>query len=269
NHLQDLALMGPVALVAYVLIRLSGRAPVVAFALGAGLALLFSVSTYHRSAVFRDDITLWTSVVKDEPGSAFARNNLAAFLLDQGRRSDALEQLEAAANVSRDPAERHRYRSQWHLYSGRKGEAAEEARLAIRSGGNREVRHQAALVLGEAGQVDESIGAYRALVREFPNSSTYSYELGAALARSGRLPEAADVLRRYCERRPGNPAMEEALALTLLRLGFRDEARERAAVVMGVDATDPLAAEQLARWEWSLSKPPPSPGGGDGGAGDR
>jgi len=268
NHLQYLALMGPVALVAYGVTRLSARSPVVGYVLATWIALSFSVSTHHRSAAFRDDITLWSSVVKDDPGNAFARNNLAAFLLDQGRRSEALEQLEAAANVSRDPAERHRYRSQWHLYSGRKGEAAEEARLAIRSGGNREVQHQAARVLGAAGQVDESIDAYRALARQFPNSSTYSYELGAALARSGRLPEAADVLRRYCERRPGNPVMEEALALTLLRLGFRDEARERAAVVTGVDATDPLAAEQLARWERNLTKAPPSPEGGEG-AGDR
>ena len=269
NHLQYLALMGPVALVAYGVTRLSGRAPGIAFALAAGLALFFSVSTYHRASAFRDDVTLWTAVVKDFPGSAFARNNLAAFLLDRERRSEALEQLEAAANVSRDAAERHRYRSQWYLYSGRKEEAAEEARQAIRSGGNREVRHQAARVLGAAGQVGESIEAYRTLVREIPNSSTYSYELGAALARSGRLPEAADVLRRYCGRRPGNPVMEEALALTLLRLGFREEARERAAVVVGVGAADPRAAEQLARWERNLPKAPPPPAPGDGGSNPR
>ena len=77
------------------------------------------------------------------------------------------------------------------------------------------------------------------------------------------------MLRRYCGRRPGNPVMEEALALTLLRMGFREEARERAAVVMGVDAADPRAAEQLARWERNLPKAPPSPAPGEGGASGR
>ena len=266
NHLQYLALMGPVALVAYGVTRVYNRLPVVAFALAAGLALFLSVSTHHRSSAFRDDITFWSAVVKDSPRNALARNNLAAFLLDQGRRSEALEQLEAAANVSRTPAERHRYRSQWHLYSGRKEEAVAEARQAIRSGGGPEVRHQAARVLGAAGQVEESIEVYRTLVREIPSSSTYSYELGAALARSGRLPEAADVLRRYCGRRPGVPGMEEALALTLLRMGLREEARERAAVVMGVDPADPRAGEQLARWERNLPNAPPSPAPDEGGA---
>jgi len=99
-------------------------------------------------------------------------------------------------------------------------------------------------------------------VQRAPNASEYAFRLSVALARAGRTPEAADALLAYCNRNPGHPRMEPALTMLLLRLGRIEEARAHAGAVLGVDATDPRADEQVREWYAQATggaPPPPGP----------
>jgi tetratricopeptide (TPR) repeat protein len=264
NHLQYLALMGPVALVGAWLTILVRRWPKPAGAGAAALVLVLGAFTFHRASAFETDLTLWDAAVRQAPTSTYARAQRSSELLSEGRSREALDDLDAAARFARTPADRHRYRAMWFLYGGRNPEAAAEARLALRAEGTSEIRRDMAFVLAASGQAAEAIELYRAMVRESPNSPKLNYWLAVTLARSGQVTEAAEVLRAYSRRRPGDPTMEKALGLTLLRLGLSGEALEHAAAAVGAAPSDPRAAEELEAWKREMIRP----GGGrrdDGG----
>ena len=254
NHLQYLALMGPVAL-AGAGIATAARRESVAMGVAAALALVLGLVTFDRASHFENDLTLWTAAVRSAPDSAYARNQLSGALEERGRSAEALDELLAAARLSTYPADRHRYMSQWLLLSGRPLEATTAAREVVRTSRNPEARRDAAWVLLQAGQSAEALPVFRSLVSEAPNSSDYVYWLAATLARRGKDAEAADVLRAWSRARPGHLDVEHALALLLARLGLLDEAREHAAAALGIAPDNPRAAAQLSAWLASPARP--------------
>jgi tetratricopeptide (TPR) repeat protein len=247
NHLQYLALMGPAALAGAAIATAVPRERIAA-GVAAALGIALGAITFGRAAEFRDDLTLWTAAVRDAPGSAYAHVQLGGALQEAGRSREALEQLLAAARVSREPSERERYLAQWLLRNGRPAEAVAAAREVVRTTRDPEARSDAAWILLQAGQGAEAEPILRALVAEAPNSSDYVYWLAAVLARGGRDGEAVEVLRAWTRERPGHPDVEQALGLLLVRLGRADEALAHAAAALGVPAEDPRARAELARW---------------------
>lgn len=256
NHLQYLALMGPVALAgaAVAAIARHPRAARLAPVLAAGLVVTLGGYTFARASDFEDDLSLWTAAVRRAPDSAVAHAQLSGVLGERGRTEEAHAELLAAARVSPDPVERHRYQGQALVLAGRPQEAVAEAQAVLGAEASPGARSDAAWVLAQAGEDAQALAAFRALAREAPNASDYTYWVAALLARQGQLAQAADVLRAWCSDRPGNEDMEQALALTLVRLGRVDEARERAAVVAGVAPGDPRAEAQLTEWLGARSR---------------
>ena len=64
-------------------------------AAGALLALL-SVLTFSRNFVWADELSLWNDVLKKVPDSPRARGNIAVALMEQGKYSEAIAELNAA-----------------------------------------------------------------------------------------------------------------------------------------------------------------------------
>ncbi len=248
DHLQYLALMGPAALVAAALSSASTRWRPAARLASAGLVIAFGASTASRAAALDSDLSLWSAAVRDAPGSGYAHLQLSTVLFEEKRVSEALEHLDATAQLARAPGDAHRYRALWLIQSGRPAEAIAEAITALGEGRDPELRRDAAYVLIVAGSSEAAVPVLQALVKEAPASSDYSYWLAAALSRQGRFPEAVEVLRAFCRRRPGNSNMEQATAFLLTRLGSRAEALEHAAAFLRVSPEDPRAAAQLSEW---------------------
>jgi MYXO-CTERM domain-containing protein len=132
NHLQYLALVGPAALAAAALDRLRRRHAGAAAALAAALLLALAGLAFRRALAFESDATLWRAAVRDAPGSAMARYQLAMQLLREGDQPGAVRELEAMASVARDPALRHRARCLFALFTQRYAQAAAEAVEAAR-----------------------------------------------------------------------------------------------------------------------------------------
>ena len=124
--------MGPSALLAAAADALSRREKRVAWAAIGATVVLFGSSTFQRSSAFKSDLRLWRSAVQEQPDSAVARYQLAMYLLAEGRRPEAIDQLESMARVAREPALRARARSLWFLHQGRFGQAVSEAADAQR-----------------------------------------------------------------------------------------------------------------------------------------
>jgi tetratricopeptide (TPR) repeat protein len=246
NHLQYLALMGPVALTAAAAAWCARRFPFPASAAATVLVVVLAAFTSRRAAAYEGDMTLWQRAVAEAPQNAAAHYQLSQLLLQAGRVPEALGEMEASARLARAPGAQHRALSLWHFYAGRDTEAAAEARQVLRVTDDPELRRDAAFVLTSTGYGSEAVGVFEKLVRNAPSSSDYTYWLAAALSRSGRWAEAADVLRSWCAERPGNPKMEEALSFVLVRLGLVGEARQHASSVLGTNPGDPRVDAWLA-----------------------
>lgn len=132
NHLQYLALLGPAALTAAALDGLRRRHAGAGAALSAALLLALGALASRRALAFESDATLWRAAVREAPGSAVARYQLAMQLLREGDRPGAVRELEAMAGVARDPALRHRARCLSALFTERYADAAAEAVEAAR-----------------------------------------------------------------------------------------------------------------------------------------
>lgn len=83
------------------------------------------------------------------------------------------------------------------------------------------------LTLGQLPVWRDSDALNRQILRVNPLSAGGRLGLGAALARSGRLPEAADELRAAVAANPKYAKARHKLAVTLHALGLREEAEEQ------------------------------------------
>jgi Flp pilus assembly protein TadD len=247
NHLQYLAIMGPVALMAAAATT-AGRSSRLARPVSAAAVLALGLATSRRSAEFHDDVRLWSAAARDAPGNAFARAQLGALLWRQGALDDARRELAAAAEVERDGPRRHVHRAAWLLSVGRGPEAAGEARAAIAASSDPEVRLDAAELLLRSGGSSDALPVLRGLAAAAPGSPRYAYLLANALWREGRKNEGIEVLRAFCRDHPEDPEMRKSLAIALTRAGRMEEARAVAAAASGVAESDPRAAEMLGHW---------------------
>jgi Flp pilus assembly protein TadD len=223
NHLQYLALIGPVALMAAGLARLARWSRPLAVTVTTATVLLLAASTFRRAGAFEDDLSLWQAAARDAPASLYATWMYADELGAAGRKAEALAALERFANGSDDEAARHRARGLWLFHSGRYPEALDETLAADRLRANPELQVEMGQLLTRAGRTAEAIQVLDPLVERAPRYADARYWLGAALARAGRLAEAAAVLREGRRLTPGDRRMAEALAVVLERLGDRGE----------------------------------------------
>lgn len=248
NHLQYLALPGPAALAGAALAWLGRRAPWPARAAAAGAVLLLAASTHGRARAFESDRTFWEASVRAAPEAAFARMQLAATYEAEGRRADALRQLEAASSVARDPAARHVARAYVRLYLGLHDEAVEEAREAARLRPSGELRRLLGMQLVLARRPAEAVEVLAPLLAESPLDADRRYWLAAALEGAGRGPEAIATLRAGVRPGPGDPRLVKALALALVRAGRGAEAIQEVESALGLAPGDPRARAQVAAW---------------------
>lgn len=243
NHLQYLALMGPVALVAAALgaACVRWRIPVIACAV---LAVVLGARTAARAASYRDDVSLWTRAVEEAPESQTAARMLANALVDAGRPADAVAALQAAAARIHDPASRLRVEAVLLIGAGRPAEGvqAEAAAFALRE--DLVFRYEFSVALSQAGHPAAALPLLEDLVRQQPRSAEIRYQLGSALARTARPDLAISELRAGCGLDPSSGSCP-ALAMVLFQLGRGAEARAEVASAMRRSEDDPAVERAL------------------------
>jgi len=247
QHLQYLALLGPMALVAALAMALRDHSTLVV-PVSAAAVLALGVATFQRAAEFRDDETLWAAAARDAPTNAYAHAQLARLAEHRADAARARDQWARAAEAEVDPARQQVYRAWWLASQGRRGEAAGEALAATSGSMNPEVREDAAEVLVRIGRASDAIPVLAQLSGAAPANSSYAYALAKALWHDGRTEEAVNVLQAFRRDQPRQPEMEKALGIALALSGRTEEAKAVAASAAGVGAGDPRAAETLSRW---------------------
>jgi len=282
-----LPLAGIVVLFVVGIVAIAQRRPRSSFAqplslaISAVLVIVLGATTAAQNLEFASAEGLWRGSLERWP-SRLAHRNLAAVLLQEGRRSEALEHLRAAA----DQGPLSRYALGVALFDdGRSADAVVELERAISENPNeptvaldgrrvlaralaQQRRHlEAADVFAQiaaltpddvaprlsradelraAGDLTGAHEEYQRILAAQPHHSGAQTNDGLTLLRLGRVSEALPLLRSVAEREPRNAAAFMNLASAAAAAGRVDEATAAVCHILAEDPRRQSAQEFLA-----------------------
>ncbi len=224
------------------------RGPLGEITTGAAAFVLVALGflTWRQAGVWHDSSTLWTQVLRVEPHSAIARNNMGNVLFLDRRINDAIDHYRRALAVAPNYAEAHNnlgvaLSKQGNLAGaiaayqravaanpasaeahanwgtaldaiGRPDESLEHFRIALSLEGNADTQVNYGNALVKIGQVDSAIRLYKEVALRHPDHVEAHLNWGVALARQGKLAEAVGQFRLTLALKPESPEALEYLA---------------------------------------------------------
>ena len=161
----------------------------------AALGLIFAISCVQRNQVWASKIGLWEDAVRQGPRMFRPRANLALAYVKQGRREEALAELQVALEIKPDFADAWVEVGNIRKEQGAM-EAAKEAyeKALIFDADLEGVYYNLGNIYQESGRPAAAIAYYGQALERNPNFADAHNNLGQALEASGRPDEA---LARY------------------------------------------------------------------------
>lgn len=189
-------------------------------AIGASVVIALATTTAVQGSEFASPERLWRGSLERWP-SALAHRNLAAVLLQEGRRAEGADELRAAAELN--PLAR--YSLGVELFEqGRSAEAIVELRRAILEfPDNRTIALEGRRVLGRAlqqqGRHLEAADVFGEVARMTPGDVAPMLSRADELLAGGNLPAAHEAYQRLLQAHPGHFGAMTNDGLALLRMG--------------------------------------------------
>jgi tetratricopeptide (TPR) repeat protein len=229
-------------------LRLRRAGAAAAFLVVGGLTLLAA----RQTAIWRDDLTLFTRLARTSPGSAMVRSNLGLALYDAGDYDRAVAEYRTAIDLAPGfalahnnlaaaldrgerlaEAERH-YQEALRLAPRQLESRINLANLRVRRGhaeevadlraivrdrpGHARARYALADALMHVGRPDEAAAEAGEALRRDPSLAEAWYLIGRVRYEQGRTDEAAGALRAFLEGWPANDAHRRAAADLVARI---------------------------------------------------
>jgi tetratricopeptide (TPR) repeat protein len=192
DHFQYLASMGPLALAGAGI-----GAGIDAFRnsphwilRGAGALMLVvpGILTWRQCAMYRDDETLWTTTLRQNPDSWIAHNNLAVeFARQPGRSAEAIAHYKEALRIRPLHAQAHyNLAKELAKFQDRRADAIAHYEEALRIDSSLGWAHLnlASLLLAAPDRQSDAIAHFKEALRLMPDSAEVHYNLGIALWRT-------------------------------------------------------------------------------------
>jgi len=217
DHFQYLASLGPIALVAAMLVRLAQRLqpahPDQALAAIVGpIALVLGVLTWHQAGTYRDMETLWRATLRRSPDAWLAHTNLGNLLFERGEEEESIEHHRRALAIHPGAVESNNAMGNYLARQGRFDQAETCFRAAL------EVRGDHVLTWSNRGAMEILRRDYAAAIQCFRRglqvepdrvellvnlASTLGFCPDPALRRPG---EALELAGRACSQPDGRTA---------------------------------------------------------------
>ena len=180
-------------------------------AVAIGLALVAESRSYAR--VYRNEETLWTTVLARNPQSWLAHNQLGGVWLRQGKLDEATLEFAAATRINPGYVEGRNNLGVALEHAGRLSEAIEQFQdaLQLRPDYRPALANLAGahLLMGDSalrqGLDFNAVEEYRAALAVQPDDAAVENHLGVALVHLGRTAEAVEHYRRALHLRPNYP----------------------------------------------------------------
>jgi Tfp pilus assembly protein PilF len=156
------------------------------------IVTFFSLLTWRQTMVWRDTGTLWTRVLRFDPNSSIAHYNLARFLANQGRQTEAIAHYREALSIRPDDIDAHNNLGLLLVLRGDTQDSINEFLTAAQIA-PQDARSFFNLgrVYAREGELDKALENYQQAVKLDPNRAEIRFGLGNVFARQGLLKAAA------------------------------------------------------------------------------
>ncbi|MCL5022906.1 MAG: tetratricopeptide repeat protein [Nitrospirae bacterium] len=192
------------------------------------VAGLYSLQTVKRNAIWKDNFTLFSDMVRQSPGGELPHGMLGNAFMSLGRVDEAIGQYRIITlKLNPNSAAAHRNLGLCYMQKGMTKEAVEEYQRAVAiAPADLEARRGLVLAYEKAVLLDEAIGQYRLLLDLDPGSAETHGRLAVALAKKGMTKEAVSHYRRALAINPGYVDAHYNLGSIYANSGQTDEAIE-------------------------------------------
>lgn len=183
-------------LVAILLVRAFDRGKKSGMALASALIVViavFSVATFERNRIWKNEFTLWYDTVQKSPDAAIPHDALGNAYFKMGKLDEAIEQYNVALRIQ------------------------PTFTRAIGNLGN---------AYNKKGELDKAVEQYRLAIRQNPKDANFHNNLGIAYAKSGKLSDALSEFQTAVGINPYYSDGYNNLGLAYIKMGMREKAEE-------------------------------------------
>ncbi|RJP17617.1 MAG: tetratricopeptide repeat protein [Deltaproteobacteria bacterium] len=170
----------------------------------------FSVATYKRNMIWRDDLSLWSDNVKKSPGKGRPHYNLGNSYYLRGMTYEAIQEFQEAIRMDSSYADAYLNLGVAYASIGEEEKAMAALHKAIQfKPDDPESHYNLGLLYGNKGSGNLAIEQYKKALSLNPASVNARNNLGIALAESGRIDEAIDQFREGLRLFPGDEELRK------------------------------------------------------------
>jgi len=205
------------------------------------LTLVFSVTTYRRNQVWRDELTLWQDVVRKSPGKARGYNGLGLAYSKAGTYDEAIAAYQKAIKLNPDYAQAHTSLGAAYGKKGDHDQAIAHLRKAIKLNPKSvKAYNNLGAAYGKKGDYRQTIKYCKRALELNPTYADAYNNVGSAYGKRGDYDQAIRYFQEAIALDPGN-------ALAHLSLGFTFHQRgDRAGTLKQVERLRKLNQHDLA-----------------------
>jgi Flp pilus assembly protein TadD len=186
---------------------------------------LFAVQTLRRNPIWRDELSLTQTMVREAPASAVGHMDYGSALADIGRQEEAIEQYRIAVGIYPDYDRAHLCLAVALDDRGDLPGAIRELREVVRLHPESwKMRNYLAATLTRSGQFDSAVVEYEEAARLDPNSVLTLNNLGHAYMQVGDFRRAIPVLKAALRLKPDFTGARDNLADAYRKAGMPDSA---------------------------------------------
>ena len=198
EHRLYLPGLGFSVVIPYIIFKLTGTRPELAFGALGAVVLGFCIGTIKRNEVYESPLALWTDTVKKSPNKARPHNNLADSYEKLGRLDDALREYKLIVEEI-DPNYMRAYYGMGNVYlkKGQLKEAIRYYHMALKMHpGFAPAYNNLGIAYDDLGMYDEAIAAYKKAIKFDPNFVKAYNNLAIVYAKKGMYKDALSALKR-------------------------------------------------------------------------
>ncbi len=194
-----------------------------------GAMLLYTAvlagQTLRRNPIWRNELSLYQTMVREEPRSAGGHTNYGFALSSAGRKEEAIAQFRMALAIDPDVGEPHIGLAFALIDRGSLPGAIRELREVVRLRPKSPIaRNDLGVTLMHNGQLDSAIVEYKEALRLDPNLALALNNLGYAYTKSGNFRQAIAVLKAALRLKPDYAGARVNLAEAYRATGMPDSA---------------------------------------------
>lgn len=210
------------------------------------VAAVFSVLTFARNSVWRDEVRIWEDVVGKSPSKVRPRTNLGLAYYRRGHVEEAIKEFKTAIGLQPDYALGHYNLGVIYDNQGRLDDAAQEYKTATTLKPDYyQAYYRLGMIWFKAGRYEEAALNIRAAINIKPEFANAHYNLGIIYDTQRRLDEAAREYAAAIQLAPDFAFAHNNLGMIYMGQGRLDEAIKALRTALDISPEDPNLRKNL------------------------